>query len=117
MRKIIKITIGLFVMCLTGCTISVDQTTLDFGSTETLKTFTLTVQGPVEWFIECSESWVTVSPSEGRTTETITVTVDRAGLDLGSYEAQLEIYTNYKIQTQIFILMVARSKFLTPACA
>lgn len=121
MKRIIKITIGLLLLFSAGCIIFVDQTTLDFGSTETTMTFTLTVLGSVEWSIENSEDWVTVDPREGQTTETINVTVDRTDLDIGEYEAVLRIVTGSNIFNQniTVIMTVEEEEFSeeTPAWA
>jgi len=56
----------------TGCTASVDETILDFGSTEISKTFTITEQGVFEWNISCNENWVTITPDHGKSIQTIT---------------------------------------------
>jgi len=100
MKTSIKLAVVVCVLCATGCVILVDQTTLDFGSEETTITFTLSVVGSAKWSIVSSESWITVSPSEGETTETVTVTVDRTGLDAGEYMAVLEIVSEYNIFNQ-----------------
>ena len=76
MKRIINIMIFLILLSLSGC-ILVKPKTLDFGSVETTKTFKLTVIGDVEWSINYSESWLTVKPDSGQSTDTITVTVDR----------------------------------------
>jgi hypothetical protein len=84
--------ICLILISLTGC-IFINPTTLDFGSDETTKTFTLTVIGDVEWTINYIESWLTVEPDSGQSTDSVNITVDRTGLDNGSYEAVLTITT------------------------
>ncbi len=93
MKRIINILICLILISITGC-IFINPTTLDFVSDETTKTFTLTVIGDVGWTINYSESWLTVEPASGQGTDTITVTVDRTGLEDDSYEATLTISTN-----------------------
>ena len=95
-KRINYIAICLILLPLVGC-IRVNPKTLDFGSDETTKTFTLTVIGNVEWTINYSESWLSVAPDNGQDTDTITATVDRTGLDDGSYEARLSISTNPNI--------------------
>jgi hypothetical protein len=99
LRKIAVIILGLLSVFIASCTISVNQTTLDFGSTEITKTFTLVVNGPVEWSIYCEDDWVTVDHEEGSTTRIIEVNVDRTGLASGSYDTTLEIFTNSNIET------------------
>ena len=95
-KTTIKTTMVFLLMFLAGCAISVDTTTLDFGSNKTTETFTLTVQRNVEWSISCSEAWVTVNPEsgQGKGAYSITVTVYRAGLTPGDYEATLNTSTN-----------------------
>jgi len=98
-RRIAWTITGLLLLLMSGCYIAVSQTVLDFGSTETTKTFILEVQGPIEWEIYCTAGWVEISPDEGSTTSAISVTVDRAGLEPGSYTATLEIFTDAIIDT------------------
>ena len=93
MKRIINIIICLILLSLAGC-IFINPKTLDFGSDETTKTFTLTVIGDVEWSINYSESWITVEPDSGQATTPINVTVSRTGLEDGSYEAILSIAKN-----------------------
>ncbi|MBW1855337.1 MAG: BACON domain-containing protein [Deltaproteobacteria bacterium] len=93
MKRIINIMICLILLSLSGC-IFINPTNLDFGTDETTKTFTLTVIGDVGWSINYSESWLMVEPDSGQGTTTINVTVNRTGLEDGSYEATLIISTN-----------------------
>ena len=95
LRKVTGIIISLLLVLIVGCAVSVDITTLDFGSTGTSKTFTITVQGPVKWSISCNESWVTINPDkdQGKGVYNINATVDRTGLAIGNYEATLNIST------------------------
>jgi len=95
-RKINHITWYLFLLFLSGCSVSLNTTTLDFGSTEITKSFIITVQGLVQWSISCNESWIKINPDHGKTTQTINVTVDRTGLSPGQYESLLNISTNLK---------------------
>ena len=96
LRKNTGIIISLLLVLITGCAISVDTTTLDFGSDKATETFTLTVQGPVEWSVNCTETWVTINPDKGQGegTYSIDVTVERTGLTPGNYEAAINISTN-----------------------
>jgi len=115
LRKITGIIISLLLVSLTACSVSVDFKTLDFGSTETSKTFTLTIQVPVEWSINCNESWVTINPDkdQGQGIYNINVTVDRTGLALGDYEATLNISTNP--ETPCPDVIVKMSVLISPA--
>ena len=94
--KTIKTALVFLLLLSIGCAVSVDTTTLDFGSDETTKTLALAVQGPITWSITCSETWVTVEPdsNQGEGTYSIDVTVDRTGLNPDNYEATLTISTN-----------------------
>jgi hypothetical protein len=86
-------TVCLSILALSGCVL-VNPITLDFGSTETTKTFTLTLIGDFDWSITHSEDWIKVEPGSGQGTTSITVTVDRTGLENGYYEARLNISAN-----------------------
>jgi hypothetical protein len=104
-RIVTTITIGLLLV-LASCSITVEQTTLDFGSAGMSKTFEITIEGILKWKIQCDEDWVTLSPDHGQTTQTVTVTVDRTGLDPGEYEALVTIVNNWNIPpTEVLIKM------------
>jgi hypothetical protein len=104
MQRFIKIISVLLFLFLMGCSISVDVETLDFGSTETIKTFNLEVVGGVKWTINASEDWVTATPSQGRRTQLVYVSVDREGLEEGNYEALLSIENNLNRDTQVIMV-------------
>ncbi len=78
-----------------GC-MKTDTKILDFGSDKTSQIFTLTLYGNMEWSVTSTEAWVTANPNKGQAggKHTINVTVDRTGLDQGSYEATLTISNN-----------------------
>ena len=104
-RIITTVTIGLFLL-LAACSITVEETTLDFGSAETSKTLGITVQGILKWQILCDQDWITFSPDHGQTTQEVTVTVDRRGLPPGDYEALVTIVNKRKIPcTAVLIKM------------
>lgn len=72
---------------------------LDFGTANTTLTFNITNSGSgtLTWNITESESWLSVSPASGSTTtetDTITVIVDRTGLNQGNYSAQIAVTSN-----------------------
>ena len=101
------------ILLLSGCSISVDQTTLDFGSTETEKTFYLEVKGALKWSIEADKDWVVVEPSEGSKSTSVKVNVKRTGLVEGAYESKLSVQTNSKVSTPI--ITVKMSVVSTPS--
>ena len=111
-----KLKYVLLLLFIIGCSISADKTTLDFGSTETSKTLTITVQGAMEWNISCNENWVTVNPDHGQTTgamttQSINVIVDRTVLDPGDYEASLMMSTNWNLPcSDVLIKMKVEDK-------
>ena len=69
MIRFIRATTCMLFVLLTGCAVTVDYTSLDFGSTETTKTFTLRVVGDVEWSIDHTKSWLTIEPDNGQGTQ------------------------------------------------
>jgi uncharacterized membrane protein len=97
----------LAILLLNGCSISVDQTTLDFGSTETEKTFCLEVKGILKWSIEADKDWVVVEPSEGSKSTNIKVNVKRTGLVEGAYESKLSVQTNPKASNPIITVKMS----------
>ncbi|MGC8739551.1 MAG: astroprincin family protein [Candidatus Hydrogenedens sp.] len=84
-----------------GCkpVVIVSSKSLDFGSTETQKTFQVwnkTSSGKMDFEISKTVNWLTVDPVSGTSTgpsdkKTITVTVSRAGLQPGQYSDTLKI--------------------------
>ena len=105
-QKIITwLTIGLFLLS-AACSITVEETTLDFGSAETSKPLDITIEGILKWKILCDEDWVTFSPDHGQITQEVTVTVDRTGLPPGDYEALVTIVNKWQIPcTAVLIKM------------
>ena len=91
-----------------GAELAVDKTALDFGSCETGDTFNITNEGDgtLTWTISIDyidgDGWITVVPTGGDTTtetDTVTVTVDRAGLNPGDYAATLTVTSNDGVAT------------------
>ncbi|GEM_PF-1327747 len=79
--------------------LNVNPTSLDFGSTDTQKTFNITNQGTgtLTWSITKDKTWITVNPTSGDTTvetDVITVSVDRSGLAPGHYTGTVSITSN-----------------------
>ena len=92
-------TIGISMEMAEEPVLSVTQNSLDFGTAETSLTFgiTNTGTGTLNWDIEDDQDWITVNPDSGSTTtetDIITVTVDRTGLDPGSYSGNVYITSN-----------------------
>ena len=90
-----KIGLVFLLLVSAGC-METDIKILDFGSDKISQTYTLTVYGNTEWSVTSTESWVTVNPDKAQVggTYTINVSVDRTGLDPGSYETTLTISNN-----------------------
>ena len=98
-KRVAKITLSMLLLLSINCSITVNRTTLDFGTTETTKTFTLTPFGFFDWSISCNKDWVTVNPDQGQSgqlNKTINVNVDRTGLTAGNYTATLKISNNWE---------------------
>jgi len=79
--------------------LGVNPTTLDFGTTDTQKTFDVTNggTGTLTWNITKDKDWITVNPTSGSTTtetDTITVTVDRTGLAPGHHTGTVSVSSN-----------------------
>jgi len=82
-------------MDVAGPKISLSTNQLDFGTTDTLKTVEIgnIGAGILHWSTTINynqgSNWLTINPSSGNTetTDTINFTVDRSGLDAGSYTA------------------------------
>jgi hypothetical protein len=79
--------------------LGVEPDELDFGTVDTQKTFDITNigTGTLTWSITADKPWITVSPASGSTaveTDTITVTVDRAGLPIGIHQGVLSVTSN-----------------------
>ena len=77
-------------------TLSVSPTTLDFGCTETQKSFNISNSGcgTLTWNVSESLSWVSVSKTSGSNNDTINVTVDRSGLDPGHHNGSISVTSN-----------------------
>jgi len=105
--------LGVLVLLTAGCDvpeqydISVDKTELHFTAAASEMSCILEVTGDVDWFIEKDEDWVTVDPEEGSTSRTITVSVDRTGLDQGTYKAVLQVVTNRNIAVPVITVTMS----------
>ena len=72
---------------------------LDFGSNTDSLTFAITNSGAgvLEWMINAEKSWITVSPDSGSTTteiDTVTVNINRSGLNSGSFSDSVTVNSN-----------------------
>jgi hypothetical protein len=103
MRKFLKPVGVLLILLLTGCICAVNPKELSFDETEVTNTFTLWIPGgeenPTSWSIDATVDWITVEPMMGRNygDNTISVTVDRAGLEPGIYSGRLCINTEHAV--------------------
>ena len=87
LRWIAGIMLGSILVCIVGCSVTVDPTTLDFGESETVKPVALSVQGPFAWNIICFADWVRAEPTSGPASGEVLIWfyVDRSGLTPGPY--------------------------------
>lgn len=74
----------------------VSTSTMDFGATQTVDYFNIYNygEGTLNWEITDNQDWITVSPTSGSdegNRSTITVTVNREGLSVGSYQGEISI--------------------------
>jgi len=77
--------------------LSINPTSLDFGTSATGKTFDISNAGSgvLSWSVSENESWITsVSPTGGTENGTVTVTVDRVGLSPGDYSGKVTVSSN-----------------------
>ncbi len=80
----------------TSPVLSVYPTSLDFGATQTQKTFNISNAGggTLTWSVSEDKTWLSVSPTSGTEDATITVNVDRSGLSTGDYTADIIVSSN-----------------------
>jgi hypothetical protein len=76
--------------------LSVNPTSLDFGSTQVNKSFTIANVGggTLEWTISESVPWLAVSPASGTNNATVNVTVDRSALPVGIHTGSIFVTSN-----------------------
>ncbi len=76
--------------------LSVNPTSLDFGSYEDSLTFEISNEGSgdLEWETAVSQDWIEANPNSGNGNQTIYVTVDRTGLDVGNYYGSVIVTSN-----------------------
>lgn len=76
--------------------LSVSPTSLDFGAIQTQKTFNISNAGggTLTWSVSEDKTWLSVSPTSGTGHATLTVNVDRSGLNPGDYTAEIIVSSN-----------------------
>jgi len=76
--------------------LSVSPTSLNFGTTQTQKTFNISNSGggPLSWNVSKNKSWISVSPTSGTNSGTVTVNVNRSGLSDGNYNGTVSVTSN-----------------------
>ena len=85
-NKLLFVIACFFMLPLYGCSISVDKTILDFGSSATTMQLNVTAHGPIQWSFFWEEEWLTVNPDKGSASALVIVGVDHTGLADGEYE-------------------------------
>ncbi|MCH8837412.1 MAG: carboxypeptidase regulatory-like domain-containing protein [Candidatus Marinimicrobia bacterium] len=96
-----------------GPELAVATTLLNFGTSSTSLTFTIsnTGVGTLTWNIISNANWVTVNPASGSTeteTDVVTVTVNRTGMSYGNHYETITVTSNTNSKT-IDILMTIQN--------
>ncbi|MBI4556266.1 MAG: hypothetical protein HY706_01665 [Candidatus Hydrogenedentes bacterium] len=98
----------------------VNPLSFDFSTNRTLDTFTIRNDGSgtLNWTITDDADWLTLSATAGDTTteiETITATVDRTGLDAGTYTGQITVSSDGGTEViQVSMVVAATQLVVTP---
>ena len=84
--------------------LSVSPTSLDFGISETSKTFNITNSGTgtLTWSASDDRTWISLNPTSGSTTtetDQVTVTVDRSSLSAVTYTGTVTVTSNGGTET------------------
>ncbi len=105
-KQMLIIAAGLVLLLLTGClpvakkpaSLSVSPALLDFGADaeELLLVIANSGDGELNWEIEVVQGaeWLSASPAAGTNQGTVTVAVEREGLEAGEYAGELKITSN-----------------------
>jgi hypothetical protein len=74
-------------------TISLNKSSLNFGTASTSLTFAISNSGggTLNWSVTDNRSWISVSPTSGQNSGTVTVTVSRTGLSAGTYTGTVTV--------------------------
>jgi hypothetical protein len=115
LKKLFFVIACFFMLPQYGCSISVDKTILDFGSSATTMQLNVTAHGPIQWSFFWEEGWLTVNPDKGSASALITVGVDRTGLADGEYEATLKIESIPMIATPKIMIKMSVNRELCKA--
>jgi len=97
---------------LAGPAIGFSLSSLDFGgnaSTLPLSIFNIGA-GTLSWSATPSEPWLSVNPSSGVGDQSVNVTVDRTGLPLGDYSAELLVTGNTPVSRTVPVTMTVASQ-------
>jgi len=74
-------------------TISLNKSSLNFGTSGTSGNFTISNSGggTLNWSVSDNRAWISVSPTSGQNSGTVTVTVNRSGLSAGTYAGTITV--------------------------
>ncbi|MGD2092544.1 MAG: hypothetical protein PVH61_40635 [Candidatus Aminicenantes bacterium] len=74
-------------------TIALSKSSLDFGTSSTSRTFAISNSGggTLNWSVTDNRGWISVSPTSGQDSGTVTVTVSRAGKSAGTYTGTITV--------------------------
>lgn len=103
---------GVVVVCavmlvgLAGCALlskmTISPTSIDFGQTETSKTFNVSFSGVgLVWAAGTDAAWLTLTPEAGRGASTVTVTVNRSALPAESNTATILVVDQNQKQSMV----------------
>lgn len=86
-------------MEVTPVVLIINPNSLDFGSEETQLTFTIsnTGNGELNWSLTPNQNWIAATPTTGSLTnssEDVTVTIDRTGLEPNTYKGSISVESN-----------------------
>jgi hypothetical protein len=88
-------------------TITANPDTLDFGAETTVLDFEVikSGKGSLNWFVLEDINWMSVSPTSGSASATLRATVDRVGLEPGTYTGTFTIDAGKNGKTDVFVRM------------
>jgi hypothetical protein len=81
--------------------LSAYPTSLDFGTSDTAKSFNIvnTGGGTLTWSLSSNQGWLTATPTSESGNAAITVNVNRSGLNSGTYSGTITVSSNVGSQT------------------